>query len=598
MKKHLALILGCLMGVSLFACSNNEDPVEQADIPNAIELVEYDEGDSKVLDIALKPLINKLIDAGKEKAIDYAKNTAKKYGTKLGTLVKDEVFSWMGISTDVQQALTIDDIYKQVQKLSESMNTLQQEIATAQKLTNDNAYLAMYNKYSTQVSLIISKTKSNFKILQDINGQDFEDPYFSQEQYNASLASLDTSIRGSKALSEQTDIFTESYTLGQIILGDKDAAILSDVNAASMFDVVKYYSTSKYCFDNQCDEIETAYFSLINQYYTIAYTLVDFDIRYNLDKLNVGAFYKAEDGKIIAFDYYPDRTKDEKVVYFNALSGNTTALKTTYAKSFSTLGLNVDAMLSTGELSEYADINHLLSQAELSVEQQTEVASAYLKALRNPSSTSFKLLTNNNKPYDQTLSVVNLGTYCNTKTGSINFSIIKNSSKDIFNTFITAIKNYAGDSTIYDYLKSCGFALPDTDNHLLLIGVSKGDTKTGNMGAYMIDYSLKLTCVDLNTKVKDFNDTYIELECYYRALLERTIGNWAGFEYQYYNTNKNVSWKRITKSMCVRDNKMQNYNNCFENANNTMTMIYWASLASKNSPTTSTAFSNLPSSLT
>ena len=514
--KLLSLLLCVCMLIPMFAaCGQNEedDPLEYEEPEVIYEPYDYSEDDKFAFTATavMTMVTDKILSAAKDKATEYAGEIGNKVATKATDWLKEKLLYCLEIEpTPEPPQYTSTDVYNKLTTIEGDIKDMKNSLEILKNQTNDNQYYIKYTAFVNNFSEIRMYTETPFNSLETLNGMSEN----SAADYTALAKSVEISLRGSGnyavPIEQQTELSKKTLSYGNAILGDETSS--SYLNTYGIFNIIRYFAERETPWEHQRKEIEDDYLSYIIYSYRNAHALVIFDLAYQMDALGVEEIYLAPDGTVIAFKYSADGT-DAKW-YYNAYPYQESTLTTKYATTFANFS-ETPVSITDIDPNVYSQLVFLFGYYGQHQAQYNKILLAMDSFTREENETHFILATQDNRQYAKNM----FGMYSqdfismNDKDEfEINFDKFKNCTKAEFLEFIELIKPYAGDKSLYDYLRYVGFTIPrvngmayrfDRNNiNVLVLGIEKlSDLDRKDNTQFIRRFALHV--IDIDTKVKD-----------------------------------------------------------------------------------------------
>ena len=515
-KKLLSLLLCVCMLIPMFAAcgQNEEDDTLEYEEPEVIyETYDYSEDDKFAFTATavMTMVTDKILSAAKDKATEYASEIGNKVATKATDWLKEKLLYCLKIEpTPEPPQYTSTDVYNKLTTIEGDIKDMKNSLEILKNQTNDNQYYIKYTAFVNNFSEIRMYTETPFNSLETLNGMS-ED---SAADYTALAKSVEISLRGSGnyavPIEQQTELSKKTLSYGNAILGEETSS--SYLNTYGIFNIIRYFAERETPWEHQRKEIEDDYLSYIIYSYRNAHALVIFDLAYQMDALGVEEIYLAPDGTVIAFKYSADGTNAKW--YYNAYPYQESTLTTKYATTFSNFSETLVSITDI-EPNVYSQLVFLFGYYGQHQAQYNKILRALDSFTREENETHFILATQDNRQYAKNM----FGMYSqdfismNDKDEfEINFDKFKNCTKAEFLEFIELIKPYAGDKSLYDYLRYVGFTIPIVDGaayrfdrnniNVLVLGIEKlSDLDRKDNTQFIRRFALHV--IDIDTKVKD-----------------------------------------------------------------------------------------------
>ena len=512
--KLLSLLLCVCMLMPMFAaCGQNEedDPLEYEELEVIYEPYDYSEDDKFAFTATavMTMVTDKILSAAKDKATEYASEIGNKVATKATDWLKEKLLYCLEIEpTPEPPQYTATDVYNKLTTIEGDIKDMKNSLEILKNQTNDNQYYIKYTAFVNNFSEIRMHTETPFNSLETLNGMS-ED---SAADYTALAKSVEISLRGSGnyavPIEQQTELSKKTLSYGNAILGDETSS--SYLNTYGIFNIIRYFAERETPWEHQRKEIEDDYLSYIIYSYRNAHALVIFDLAYQMDALGVEEIYLAPDGTVIAFKYSADGTNAKW--YYNAYPYQETALTTKYAATFESFSEN-PVSITDIDATVYSQLVFLFGYYGQHQAQYNKILRAMDSFTREDNETHFILETQNNRKYAKDLSGMYSQDFITlNKSDEFEFDCdkFKDCTKKEFLEFVNLIKPYAGEQSLYDYLRYVGFEVPkvtDTYNYqnVLILGIEKlSDRDRKDNTQYIRRF--KIHAIDIDIKVKDIGD--------------------------------------------------------------------------------------------
>ena len=515
--KLLSLLLCVCMLIPMFtACGQNEedDPLEYEEPEVIYEPYDYSEDDKFALIASevMAMVTDKVLSAAKEKAADYASELGNKIATKATDWLKEKLFYCLEIEpTPEPPQYTSTDVYNKLTTIEGDIKDMKNSLEILKDQTNDNQYYIKYTAFVNNFTEIRTYTETPFNSLETLNGMS-ED---SAADYTALAKSVEISLRGSGnyavPIEQQTELSKKTLSYGNAILGDETSS--SYLNTYGIFNIIRYFAERETPWVHQRKDIEDTYLSSIIYSYRNAHALVIFDLAYQMNALGVEEIYLAPDGTVIAFKYSADGTNAKW--YYNAYPYQESTLTTKYATTFSNFSETLVSITDI-EPNVYSQLVFLFGYYGQHQAQYNKILRALDSFTREENETHFVLATQNNRQYAKNMSGMYSQDFISLNDKDefeINFDKFKNCTKAEFLEFVELIKPYAGDKSLYDYLRYVGFTIPRVNGaayrfgnnnnvNVLVLGIEKlNDMDRKDNTQYIRRFALHV--IDIDTKVKD-----------------------------------------------------------------------------------------------
>lgn len=531
--KLLSLLLCICMVAPLFtACgSKEEDSSGEYVEPNVIyEPYDYDaENDNKfalTTTAVLTMVKDKVLSTAKSKATAYVNKLGNKVVTKATDWLKSKLLYCLEIEpTPEPPQYTSTDVYNKLTTIEGDIKDMKNSLDILKEQTNDNQYYIKYTAFVNNLSETKTYTETPFNSLETLNGMS-ED---STTDYFALANSIETSLRGSGdyavPIEQQTELSKKALAYGNAILGDETSS--SYLNNYGIFNIIRYFAQRETPWAHQRKDIEDTYLSSIIYTYRNTHALVIFDYAYQMSALGVEEIYLSPDGTVIAFKYGADGTNAKW--YYNAYPYQESDLTTKYATTFSNFS-ETPVSITDIDSGIYSKLVFLFGYYRQHQAQYNTILRTFDEFTRKDNEGYFVLETQNNRQYEADLfggsSYPNgessssrypsssdsfISWDSNDKEYTIDFDKFKNCTKSEFLAFVDLIKPYAGDKSLYDYLRFVGFQVPKVDGvNALALGIEtkkdgEYDNKTQSNARYPRNFIVYW--IDVNTKVKDISSS-------------------------------------------------------------------------------------------
>ena len=528
--KLLSLLLCICMLVPLFtACgSKEEDSFDEYVEPKVIyETYDYDAEDDDKFALTTTAVLTMV----KDKVLSTAKSKATAYVNKLGNKVVTKATDWLKSKllycleiepTPETPQYTSTDVYNKLTTIEGDIKDMKNSLDILKDQTNDNQYYIKYTAFVNNLSETKTYTETPFNSLETLNGMS-ED---SATDYSALANSIEISLRGSGdyavPIEQQTELSKKTLAYGKAILGDETSS--SYLNNYGIFNIIRYFAERETPWAHQRKDIEDTYLSSIIYSYRNAHALVIFDYAYQMSALGVEEIYLSPDGTVIAFKYGADGTNTKW--YYNAYPYQESDLTTKYATTFSNFS-ETPVSITDIDSGIYSKLVFLFGYYRQHQAQYNTILRTLDGFTRKDTEGYFVLETQNNRQYKTDLfggsSYPNGRSYhkkdyssssfiswdYNSKEYTIDFDKFKNCTTSEFLAFVELIKPYAGDKSLYDYLRFVGFQVPKADGvNALALGIetksdSEYDNKTQSNARYPRNFIVYW--IDINTKVKNIS---------------------------------------------------------------------------------------------
>lgn len=513
LTKLLSLLMClCMLMPVLAACAPEEKSSgEFQEAEPVIEPYIYSEDDKFALTAsAIMTMVkDKVLSAAKSKATEFAGDLGNKVVTKATNWIKSKLLYCLEIEpTPEPPQYTSTDVYNKLTVIEDDIRNMKNSLDILKDHTSDNQYYIKYTAFINSLTEIRTYTETPFNSLETLNGMSEG----SEADYSALANSIEVSLRGSGSyvvpIEQQTEISKKTLSYGNAILGDETSS--SFLNTYGIFNIIRYFAGRETPWVHQRKEIEDAYMSSIIYTYRNAHALVVFDLAYQMNAIGVEEVYLAPDGTVIAFKYSADGT-DAKW-YYNAYPYQETALTTKYAATFESFSEN-PVSITDIDATVYSQLVFLFGYYGQHQAQYNKILRAMDSFTRENNETHFILETQNNRKYAKDLSGMYSQDFITlNKSDEFEFDCdkFKDCTKKEFLEFVNLIKPYAGEQSLYDYLRYVGFEVPKvTDTYhyqnVLILGIEKlSDRDRKDNTQYVRRF--KIHAIDIDTKVKDIGD--------------------------------------------------------------------------------------------
>ena len=523
------LLCICMFVPLLTACGSQKDSLDEYVEPKVIfEPYDYDaETDDKfalTTTAVLTMVKDKVLSTAKSKATAYAKNLGNKVVTKATDWLKSKLLYCLEIepspeppqysSTDVYNKLTT--IENDIKDMKESLDILKNQVS-------DNQYYIKYTAFVNNLSDIRNYTETRFNSLETLNGM----PEDSVSDYSELAKSIENSLRGSGDYSvpieQQTEISTKALNYGNAILAEETPSTY--LNSYGIFNIIRYFAERETPWAHQRKDIEDTYLSSIIYSYRNAHALAIFDYAYQISALGVEEIYLSPDGIVIAFKYSENGTNAKW--YYNAYPYQENELITKYKTIFDNFS-ETPVSITDIKSGIYPKLVFLFGYYKQHQAQYNTILRKFDEFTRKDNEKYFVLETQNNRQYEIDLfggsSYPSGKSYygdssnsgfiswdSNSKEYTIDFDKFKNCKKSEFLEFVELIKPYAGDKSLYDYLRFVGFQVPKADGlNALALGIeTKKDDEYDNklQSNARFPRNFIIYWIDINTKVNSISSS-------------------------------------------------------------------------------------------
>ncbi|MBQ8290766.1 MAG: hypothetical protein IJY01_07855 [Clostridia bacterium] len=521
LTKLLCLLLClCMLAPMLIACGGDEfefiyEPYDYSD----------DSRFALTSAVVMSMVKDKVLDIAKEKSGEYLGNIGSKIMVKAANWLKSKLFYCLEIEqTPETPEYTSADIYNKLTSIESDIKDMKNTLDILKNQTSDNQYYIKYTAFVNNLSEIKILTETPFYSLETLNGMSGDNV----SEYTALADSIEISLRGSGSyaipIEQQTEISKKVLAYGNAILGDETSSSL--LNTYGIFNIMRHFAERETPWAHQRKEIEDTYLSSIIYFYRNAHALVAFDYAYQMNALGVEELYFAPDGTVIAFKYSPDGTNAKW--YYNAYPYQESTLTAKYSQTLSALSES-PVSITDIDPAVYSQLVFLFGYYGQHQSQYNRVLLALNSFTRAENETHFVLETQNGKQYKKDIfagSSRPTGTpesFISWDSGSkdytIDFDKFKNCKKSEFLDFIEHIKPYAGNKSLYDYLRFVGFNVPKVDG---VIGIALGmerkaddvyDNAIQSNSRYPNNFTVYW--VNLSTEVKSISSGSISKTWYY-----------------------------------------------------------------------------------
>ena len=571
--KLLAIFLS--VGVTipfLSSCSSsNESSQEEYQEPGIYyEAYDYSDEDTKFA-LAAESIVtlmkDAIFDAAKKKANSYLTKQGNNVITKAADWLKGRLFYCLEIEQTPQPAeYTSADLYNKLSSIDNDIKAMQNTLDILKQQTQDNQYYVKFTAFINNYSEIKTYIQTPFSNLETLNGMTVEsdssgDNNTFKTNYNALAKSIEVSLRGegayAVAVEQQIEVCRKTLSFGNAILGEETSSSL--LNSYGIFNIIRHFAEKETPWAHQRKNIEDLYLSSIIYNYRNAHALTIFDLAYQMNLLGCEELYLAPDGAIVAFKY---NNYGESKWYYNAYPYLETKLKTDYSDVFSNFE-ETPISITDIDPDAYSKLLFLFGFYKQNQEQYNSILRTLDDFTRNDNENYYVLETQQNREYDKRIFGAtsrpsdskepnsSFITFEANQDFTIDFERFKNCKKSEFFEFIELIKPYAGDKSLYDYLRYIGFSVPRAEYiydyrssgsvYGLALGIEKRrDFKRVENNEYPNVFVIYY--VDIDQKVKDISEKSIMI-CYYSAVVYwyGACNNKRTWENQWYMSNSVIS---------------------------------------------------------
>ena len=552
--KLFALLLGATLAVpTLTACSSEEAKEEEFKAPE-VAYEAYDlaaEEDDKFALSAIGVLgwvKDTILDDAEKKAKDYLLSKGSSVVTKAVDWLKGKLFYCLEIENSPEPAeYTSTDVYNKLLTIENDIKALQTSLDILKQQTQDNQYYVKYTAFINSYSEIKTYITTPFSNLETLNGmkpasESEADVAKFEADYNALAKSIEVSLRGEGAyavpVEQQIELSKKTLAFGNAILGEETSSSL--LNSYGIFNILRYFAERETPWIHQRKEIEDIYLSSILYSYRNAHALAIYDLAYQMNLLNCNELYLAPDGTVVAFKY---GVGEDAKWHYNAYPYQENKLKSDYAKVFE--GFNqTPVSISDIDSAVFSKLSFLFGFYKQNQEQYCKILRALNDFTRELDDKNYVLATQQDRKYaidifgcssrpsDERADTGSFVKFDNPNDDYIiNFDQFKNCTKKEFLDFIALIKPYAGDKSLYDYLRYVGFKVPRASApypnydygtiNAMALGIEKHkDRDRQDNSQYPHEFVIHYMNVD--EKVKDIGDSSFKL-VYYTAQV-----SWSG----------------------------------------------------------------------
>ncbi|MDD6644990.1 MAG: hypothetical protein PUE67_02910 [Oscillospiraceae bacterium] len=543
-KSGLSVLLSLTILVSTVAVMTGcNDEEEQTYNYGKVTYEPYDEKSDDRFNFTADAITSAIVDKIKGEAVSQGKKLANKLGTKLVTKaerwVQNNIFDSLGITVfNFEKGISTADIYNQITDVKKQIGALNDEVKKISSQLNDNRYSDQYINIFLPSYNGAFKYKTLFNNLKNTNDTVGTDG-FDKKNFIEDISGVEDSIRGEAnekgvrpvSLKTPTDVYTSAMDLGRAILGTENSTddVPHSLQTYSIFSIVRHFVEAETPWDIQRKNYEDSYISSIILTYESLYSIVMFDLSYNLDKLGVEEMVIAHDGTVLGFTLGGKK-------YFNFYKNRYEELSKKYDSEFKENNLNTDSYIypTSGNMNANArtSIDYLCGYFQQQYDLNTAIYSVYDSFTRNKTDNTYNLDLGggNERKLSGEMNTIHIADFIlkaysdSKKVGGmrsincdVDFDKFSYVSKDDFDKFVSSIKDAAGSMSFYDYLRSVGIVIPTDENapvgykHLLALAVVKNDNDETYDKNRKCDIShCDIIYVDLDMKVSDYNSSKVK----------------------------------------------------------------------------------------
>lgn len=520
-------------------CDNTE---EQTFDYGKVTYETYDEKSDDRFGFTADEITSEIVGKIKNEAVSQGKKFINKLGTKLVTKtekwVQNNIFDSLGITVfNFKKGISNDDIYNQITDVKKQIGALNDEVKKISSQLQDNKYSEQYVNIFLPSYNDAFKYKTLFNNLKNTNDTVGTDG-FDEKNFIQDIAGVEDGIRGEAnekgvrpvSLKTPTDVYNSAMDLGRAILGTGNTTddVPRSLQTYSIFSIVRHFVESETPWDIQRKTYEDSYISSIILTYESLYSLVMFDLSYNLDKLGVEEMVIAHDGTVLGFTLGGKK-------FFNFYKNRYEELSKKYASEFSENNLNTDTYIyptsNNMDATARTSIDYLCGYFQQQYDLNTAIYTVYDSFTRKKTDNTYNLDIGggNERKLSGEMNTVHFADFISNSRNNIegggdrayncdiDFDKFSYVSKTDFDEFVSSIKGAAGSMSFYDYLRSVGIVIPtdkdapDGYKHLLALAVVKNDhSETYDKNRKCDVSQCNIIYVDLDMKVSDYNSSKVK----------------------------------------------------------------------------------------
>lgn len=544
MNKFIKTLLLFATCISLTSCGETESSIDLSYEDPIYE--DYTPDESKfsfafgqLIDTVSSKLIEKVIDSAKQTASEIVDKQVDKVKSGVKDWLQENIFDMLGLNIfKEEKSYTTDDIYNKLSEVENTLDIVKQSIENIENEQKRQDYERQFEAFKAYYNNAMNYQVVFNNYIDSLNANPLDESILQN-----TLDSVEKSIRGSVDITVQTQLFTDTLQLGLNIIGSSQPS--SNLTTNSIFNIVRSLVELETPFENKRKLYEDTYISSVITTYLSLYSLVQFDILYNLKLNNIDQLYVASDGQVLGFVY------DELSYSYWYENSLTQEIQNQYAIEMDDIAFDFFEFPDANSVPNYSDIKFLLDYYKQHTAIKNSILNLYNQYTRNISDENYINLIGNN--YSRKLAVTlgtihfedfvleerfinNYGGTNRARNMTLDYDAFDAITSSNLTSFVNNIKRSGQDLTFYEYLSGIGFKIPRSNNApsnyqcLLPLDGTNYDHEydVSSKHIQIVTGSIKL--LNLDTKISDFNVSNLLTVYIYH---DKTRGGICNEKYEY-----------------------------------------------------------------